>query len=104
MVGEAQRTRAPVQRLADSVAAYFVHTVLGMSLLTAVAGWWTGLEPAMHYAVVNAVPVLILACFFFSSRRRHTRSYGDWSSDVCSSDLHRALRIALHQRRGMDHG
>src|SRR5207248_7977305 len=27
-------------------------------------------------------------CFFFSSRRRHTRSYGDWSSDVCSSDLH----------------
>src|SRR5207248_8388509 len=30
---------------------------------------------------------LILLCFFFSSRRRHTRSYGDWSSDVCSSDL-----------------
>src|SRR5207248_4035730 len=30
---------------------------------------------------------LFLFCFFFSSRRRHTRSYGDWSSDVCSSDL-----------------
>src|SRR5437867_11618458 len=32
--------------------------------------------------------------FFFSSRRRHTRSYGDWSSDVCSSDLHDVLRYA----------
>src|SRR5207248_4269867 len=42
-------------------------------------------------------------CFFFSSRRRHTRSYGDWSSDVCSSDLHIArsrastVRLALQE-------
>src|SRR5207245_3304403 len=36
------------------------------------------------------IPVLLhVACFFFSSRRRHTRCYRDWSSDVCSSDLHR---------------
>src|SRR5207248_10227976 len=35
-----------------------------------------------------------VAMFFFSSRRRHTRSYGDWSSDVCSSDLHRGIRAA----------
>src|SRR5207248_8328807 len=35
------------------------------------------------------VPWLIFVLFFFSSRRRHTRSYGDWSSDVCSSDLDR---------------
>src|SRR5437867_11389637 len=33
--------------------------------------------------------------FFFSSRRRHTRSYGDWSSDVCSSDLHPIVRVGL---------
>src|SRR5437867_7210151 len=36
-------------------------------------------------------------CFFFSSRRRHTRSYGDWSSDVCSSDLLRPTTISLIQ-------
>src|SRR5207248_10565190 len=34
----------------------------------------------------------LLVCFFFSSRRRHTRSYGDWSSDVCSSDLQNGAR------------
>src|SRR5207249_6769131 len=39
--------------------------------------------------------VLLFACFFFSSRRRHTRSKRDWSSDVCSSDLAVALEIAL---------
>ena len=62
MVGEAQRTRAPVQRLADSVAAYFVQTVIGIALLTAIVWWWTGPQPAMTYAVVNAVAVLIIAC------------------------------------------
>ncbi|HSU75792.1 MAG TPA: copper-translocating P-type ATPase, partial [Burkholderiales bacterium] len=60
MVGEAQRTRAPVQRLADSVAAYFVQTVIGIAVLTAIVWWWTG--PAPTYAVVNAVAVLIIAC------------------------------------------
>src|SRR5207248_8417084 len=44
------------------------------------------------------VPVvsLSLSCFFFSSRRRHTRSYGDWSSDVCSSDLNDLAVLAAH--------
>src|SRR5437660_1235728 len=60
MVGEAQRTRAPVQRLADSVAAYFVQTVIGIAVITAIVWWWTG--PAPTYAVVNAVAVLIIAC------------------------------------------
>jgi Cu+-exporting ATPase len=60
MVGEAQRTRAPVQRLADSVAAYFVQTVIGIALLTAIVWWWTG--PTPTYAIVNAVAVLIIAC------------------------------------------
>src|SRR5207248_8493375 len=39
-------------------------------------------------------------CFFFSSRRRHTRSYGDWSSDVCSSDLHAARAFGGQQKAG----
>src|SRR5437867_11385290 len=44
--------------------------------------------------------------FFFSSRRRHTRSYGDWSSDVCSSDLRiiYSSSIAVHDRRGTSKG
>src|SRR5437867_10162185 len=40
-----------------------------------------------HFEVLAAMRHLIVLSFFFSSRRRHTRSYGDWSSDVCSSDL-----------------
>ena len=60
MVGEAQRTRAPVQRLADTVAAYFVQTVIAIAVVTAIVWWWTG--PAPTYAVVNAVAVLIIAC------------------------------------------
>jgi len=60
MVGEAQRTRAPVQQLADSVAAYFVQTVIAIAVLTAIVWWWTG--PAPTYAIVNAVAVLIIAC------------------------------------------
>jgi len=60
MVGEAQRTRAPVQRLADTVARYFVETVIAIAVVTAFVWWWTG--PAPTYAVVNAVAVLIIAC------------------------------------------
>src|SRR6266404_2252652 len=60
MVAEAQRTRAPVQRLADSVAAYFVETVIAIAVLTAIVWWWTGPDPT--YAVINAVAVLIIAC------------------------------------------
>jgi Cu+-exporting ATPase len=60
MVAEAQRTRAPVQRLADSVAGYFVGTVIAVAILTALVWWWTGPDPT--YAVINAVAVLIIAC------------------------------------------
>jgi Cu+-exporting ATPase len=62
MVGEAQRTRAPVQRLADTVAAYFVETVVAIAVLTALAWWFLGPEPRLAYALVNAVAVLIIAC------------------------------------------
>ncbi|HYL25314.1 MAG TPA: copper-translocating P-type ATPase, partial [Burkholderiales bacterium] len=60
MVADAQRTRAPVQRLVDRVAAYFVETVIAIAVLTAIVWWWTG--PAPTYAVVTAVAVLIIAC------------------------------------------
>jgi Cu+-exporting ATPase len=62
MVGEAQRSRAPVQRLADFVASWFVPIVVLVAILTFVAWAWFGPEPALAYAIVNAVAVLIIAC------------------------------------------
>ena len=62
MVSEAQRTRAPVQRLADLVAAYFVETVIAIAVATALAWALWGPEPRLAYALVNAVAVLIIAC------------------------------------------
>jgi Cu+-exporting ATPase len=62
MVGEAQRTRAPIQRLADLIAARFVQIVIGIALLTAAVWWFLGPEPALTYALLNAVAVLIIAC------------------------------------------
>ena len=62
MVAEAQRTRAPIQRLADVIAAYFVQVVVAIAILTALAWWWFGPEPRLTYAFVNAVAVLIIAC------------------------------------------
>jgi len=62
MVAQAQRTRAPVQRLADKVAEYFVEIVVGIAVLTALAWFFFGPEPALSYALVNAVSVLIIAC------------------------------------------
>ena len=62
MVSEAQRSRAPIQRLADVTAGYFVPAVIGIALATlAVWGIW-GPEPRLAYAIVNAVAVLIIAC------------------------------------------
>jgi P-type Cu+ transporter len=62
MVAEAQRTRAPVQRLADLVAAYFVQTVIAIAVITALVWWFVGPQPSSTYALVNAVAVLIIAC------------------------------------------
>src|SRR3989454_7811745 len=62
MVSEAQRSRAPVQRLADVVASYFVPAVVVTAAVTfAVWGMW-GPEPRLAHALVNAVAVLIIAC------------------------------------------
>jgi Cu+-exporting ATPase len=62
MVAEAQRSRAPIQKLADSVAGYFVQIVVSIAVLTFVVWAWIGPEPRMPYALVNAVAVLIIAC------------------------------------------
>ncbi len=62
MVSEAQRTRAPVQRLADLVAAYFVESVIAIAVVTAIVWGFFGPEPRLAYALVNAVAVLIIAC------------------------------------------
>jgi Cu+-exporting ATPase len=62
MVGEAQRSRAPIQKLADVVAGYFVPIVVGIAALTfAIWAVW-GPNPRLAHAIVNAVAVLIIAC------------------------------------------
>jgi Cu+-exporting ATPase len=62
MVAEAQRSRAPIQKLADTVSGYFVPAVIGVAIITFVVWSIVGPAPAMAYALVNAVSVLIIAC------------------------------------------
>ncbi len=62
MVGQAQRSRAPIQRLADVVAGYFVPAVVIVAVVAAVIWATVGPEPRMAHALVNAVAVLIIAC------------------------------------------
>jgi len=62
MVSEAQRSRAPIQRLADKVSAIFVPAVVAISVITFIAWLAFGPAPALPYALVNAVAVLIIAC------------------------------------------
>jgi P-type Cu+ transporter len=62
MVAQAQRSRAPMQRMADVVAGYFVVAVVGIALLTLPAWGLFGPEPAWVYGLINAVAVLIIAC------------------------------------------
>jgi Cu+-exporting ATPase len=62
MVAEAQRSRAPIQKLADTVSGYFVPAVIAIAVITFVIWSIVGPAPAMAYALVNAVSVLIIAC------------------------------------------
>jgi len=62
MVAEAQRSRAPIQKLADVVSGYFVPAVIVIALLTFIVWTMIGPEPRMAYAMINAVAVLIIAC------------------------------------------
>jgi len=62
MVAEAQRSQAPIQKLADTVSGYFVPAVIGIAVITFVVWSIVGPAPRMAYALVNAVSVLIIAC------------------------------------------
>jgi Cu+-exporting ATPase len=62
MVSDAQRSRAPIQRLADIVSSFFVPVVMLVAVITFILWAWIGPEPRMAYALVNAVAVLIIAC------------------------------------------
>ncbi len=62
MVSEAQRSRAPIQKLADSVAGFFVPMVVGVAVVTFVVWAFIGPQPRMAYALISAISVLIIAC------------------------------------------
>jgi Cu+-exporting ATPase len=62
MVADAQRSRAPIQKLVDVVAAYFVEIVVAVAVITFIIWGWVGPEPRFVYALINAVAVLIIAC------------------------------------------
>src|SRR5207247_6438257 len=62
MVVEAQRSRAPIQKLADVVSGYFVPAVILIAIIAFIVWATVGPEPRMAYAIINAVAVLIIAC------------------------------------------
>jgi P-type Cu+ transporter len=62
MVDEAQGSKAPIQRLADVVASYFVPTVIGIAIITFCIWYFVGPSPALTFAILNFVAVLIIAC------------------------------------------
>ena len=62
LVAQAQRSRAPLQRLADQVSAWFVPAVIAIAIVTFFIWWFAGPDPRLAYALVNAVAVLIIAC------------------------------------------
>jgi len=62
MVSEAQSSRVPIQKLVDRVTTYFVPSIVLIAIMTFFAWWFAGPSPALAYAIINAVSVLIIAC------------------------------------------
>ncbi|MFC1911820.1 heavy metal translocating P-type ATPase, partial [Chloroflexota bacterium] len=62
LVEETQGSKAPIQRLADVIASYFVPTVIGIAILTFIIWYFTGPSPALTFALLNFIAVLIIAC------------------------------------------
>jgi len=95
MVSQAQRTRAPIQRLADKVAGWFVPAVIAIAVVTFIVWVSFGPEPRFAHAIVNAVAVLIIACPCALAWQRPWRS---WSApdaaptQACSSRMPRRWR------------
>jgi Cu+-exporting ATPase len=85
LVEEAQGSRAPIQRLADRVAAVFVPIVLVIAALTFAGWWWLGPEPTLVHALTNAVAVLVIAC-------------------PCAMGLATPTAIMVATGRGAEHG
>ncbi len=85
MVAQAQRSKAPMQRMADTVAAYFVYGVVGIALLTFFAWGLFGPQPSWVYGLINAVTVLIIAC-------------------PCALGLATPMSIMVASGRGATHG
>ena len=85
LVGQAQRSRAPLQRLADRVSRVFVPAVVAIAIITAIVWLSIGPEPRIAYAIVNAVAVLIIAC-------------------PCALGLATPISIMVASGRGAEHG
>ena len=77
MVAEAQRSRAPIQKLADIVAGYFVPAVVLVAVMTFIVWAFVGPAPALAYALLNAVAVLIIACPCASASQPPCRSWSE---------------------------
>ncbi len=92
MVAQAQRSRAPIQRMADQVSGWFVPIVIGVALLAALAWAIFGPEPRLTYALVAAVSVLIIACPCALGLATPCRSWSAWGAGrswACSSRMPR---------------
>ena len=92
MVEEAQGSKAPIQRLADVIASYFVPAVIGIAIVTFVVWYFVGPAPALTFAFLNFVAVLIIACPCALGLATPTRDYGRHGQGSRAWDSHQEWR------------